>query len=59
MNTNNLWLGGNELVIVFRDGTHHVMERYEDYDDVFSGSYEACVAYVHDRWTDYQESIIG
>lgn len=56
---NNYWIGGNELIIVFRNGTHMVLEGYEDYEPVFVGSFEKCVKYCDDRWTEYQESIIG
>lgn len=37
---NNYWLGSNELMIVFRDGRHYVLERYERYKPVFNGHYE-------------------
>lgn len=59
MTAENLWLGGNELIIRFRNGTHVVLESYEDYEVVFQGKYEECVKYCEKRWIEYEESIIG
>jgi len=59
MNIDNYWLGNNELCIVYRDGTHYVLERDENYKPVFQGHYGECVDYCERRWIDYQESIIG
>ena len=55
----NYWLGSNELVIVFRDGTHHVIEEFENWETVFTGNYEQCTEYCENRVVTYQESIIG
>ena len=55
----NIWLGNNELLIRFRNGTHVVLEGYEDYEVVFTGTYEECFKYMTDRWIEYEESIIG
>lgn len=57
MTTNNTFLGDNELVIVFRNGTHHVIEKYEDWDVVFTGHYEQCISYCDERWIEYQKSL--
>lgn len=53
----NIWLGGNELVLFYRDGTFHVVERYEYYEEVFTGTYEECIAYMNRREADYLESM--
>ena len=53
----NIWLGSNELVLVSRDGTHYVVEKYEDYNPVFQGHYEECVDYMKAREVDYLESL--
>jgi len=55
----NFWLGDNELVIRFRNGTHAVLEKYEDWCAVYEGCFEACLDYCEARWRAYQESIIG
>jgi hypothetical protein len=55
----NFWLGSNELIIVFRDGTCHVIEQYEDWETVFTGRYEECLKYCKSREIEYKESIIG
>lgn len=55
----NYWLGSNELVIVFRNGTHHVIEVFENWETVFTGNYEQCIEYCDNRVISYQESIIG
>lgn len=57
--TNNCWLGSNELVIINRGTSSFVLERYEDYKEVFKGSYEKCREYVKQRYLSYMESIIG
>lgn len=55
----NFWLGDNELVVVFRDGNHRVIEKYEDYKVVFTGHFEKCMEYCRNRYISYMESIIG
>lgn len=55
----NFWLDNNELVIVYRNGTHHVIEAYEDYNTVFTGKIEDCLTYCKNREIAYMESIIG
>lgn len=55
----NFWLGSNELVIVFRNGTFHVIEEYEGFETVFTGSYKDCLDYCESRQIDYAESVIG
>lgn len=57
MTTNNMYLGANELVIVFRNGRHHVIEEYANWEVVFSGHYEQCVAYCENREIDYLDSL--
>ena len=49
----NVWLDDNELVLYFRNGTHRVMEKYEYYKDVFTGSYEECLKYINRRELEY------
>jgi len=53
----NLWIGSEELIIVFRNGHHYVLDSYEDYEPVFDGFYDDCVAYLRKRWAEYQESL--
>ena len=55
----NLFLGNNELIIIYRDGIHRVIESDEAWEEVFTGSYEDCIGYCENRWADYQASIIG
>lgn len=55
----NIWLGSNELVIVFRNGKHRVIESYEDYKTVFTGQFEKCQEYCKNREIAYMESVIG
>lgn len=55
----NFWLDNNELVIVYRNGTHHVIEAYEDYNTVFTRKIEDCLTYCKNREIAYMESIIG
>lgn len=57
--TKNFWLDNNELIIVFRDGTHHVIEEDIGYEVVFTGHFEECVYYCEQRLRDYYESVIG
>lgn len=59
MNT-NFWLGGEyELVIIYSDGTHHVLDSDKDYNVVFNGSYKKCLEYCERCQNEYMESIIG
>lgn len=55
----NFWLGCNELVIAFRNGTNHVIEAYENWRTVFKGHIEECIEYCKKREAEYEESIIG
>ena len=55
----NFWLGCNELIIVFRNGTHHVIEAYENWKKVFTGHIEECIKYCKIREKEYEESVIG
>ena len=55
-NMYNLFMGSNELIIIYRNGTHHVIEKDEDYNEVFTGSYEKCCEYCKNRNIDYLES---
>lgn len=57
--SDNFWIGNNELVIVFRNGIHHVLERYEDYEPVFTGRYEKCREYCKSREADFLQESIG
>lgn len=53
----NYWIGDNELVIRFRNGIHVVLEKYEDYEVVFTGHYEKCHAYCREREIKYLDSL--
>lgn len=55
----NFYLGDNELVIVIRNGVNVVLEKYEEYDEVFRGTFGQCFYYCKDRVREYEESIIG
>lgn len=54
----NFWLGGNELIIVYINGTHHVVEAYEDYNSVFTGDFKKCLEYCKNREIEYAESTL-
>lgn len=55
----NFWLGCNELIVVFRNGTHHVIEAYENWETVFTGHIEECIGYCKRREIEYMEAVIG
>ena len=49
----NIWLDDNELVMFYRDGTFHVIEKYAYYEEVFSGKYEDCLNYLDMRQNEH------
>lgn len=53
----NFWIGGEELVIAYMNGTHSVLSNWED-EPLFTGNYKACLEYCMTRETEYLESII-
>lgn len=53
----NYWLGSQELVIVYRGGTHHVLDSYENYESVYSGFYKDCIKYCENMEIEYLESL--
>ncbi len=55
--SNNFWMGGEELTIVYMNGTHAVLSNWED-EPLFTGSYNACREYCLTREVEYLESII-
>lgn len=55
----NFWFGCNELIIVFRNGTHHVIEAYENWKTVFTGNIEECIEYCKRHEIEYMEAVIG
>lgn len=55
----NYWLGCNELVIIQKNGTHHVIEKFENQKTVFVEQIEKCLEYCWDCVIDYEESTIG
>jgi len=55
----NRWLGSNELVMFYRDGTFHVIEEYEGWSEVFTGTYEQARSYMDKREIAYLEATIG
>jgi hypothetical protein len=57
--TTNTWIGQNQLGIRYENGQWVVREDWEDWEIVFTGSYEECEAYVNNRWIAYEESIVG
>ena len=56
--TDNMWLGDNELVIVFTDGRYAVIESYEENEIVFAGHYNECLDYLNDRYNEYLVSLV-
>lgn len=52
----NYYVGGNQMVIVYRNGTCHVLEEYENYDSVFTGTFAQCFEYCNKRNIEYEES---
>lgn len=57
MKQDNIWLGGQELLIRYREGVFVVLDSYEDYEVVFKGTYAKCRAYCEQCWIEYQESL--
>lgn len=57
--SNNFFLGDNELVIAYRSGSCHVIEKYEDWETVYFGDFGKCLQYCKEREIAYMESIIG
>ena len=55
----NTCIGQNQLGIRYENGRWVVREDWEDWEVVFTGSFEECRAYVNNRWVDYEESIVG
>lgn len=55
----NMWLGNNMLGIRYECGRWVVKEDYENWEVVFSGTYEECFNYCRKRWVKYEESIVG
>lgn len=53
----SLYLGSNQLVIIFNNGRHYVIEEYEDWNAVFEGTYAECDKYLDHRWVEYVESL--
>ena len=56
---NNLYLGNNELRLIVEHGCYAVIEEWEDWKAVFYGDYNECVAYMKERYLEYQVSLIG
>ena len=52
----SLYLGSNQLVIIFNNGRHYVIEEYEDWNAVFEGTYAECDKYLDHRWVEYAET---
>lgn len=55
----NLYLGNNELRLIAMHGCYSVIEEWENWEAVFQGGYNECLAYMENRYTDYQISLIG
>lgn len=57
----NFYIGANELIIVFKLSMlkYYVLEEYENYEKVFSGSYLECLEYCEERLIRYLENTIG
>ena len=58
MYVQNYYIGANQLVIVYRDGSHRVLEEYEDYGVVFMGTFGQCLEYCKQRELSYLERIV-
>ena len=54
----NRYIGANELILVFRNGTYYVLEEYENYNSIFQGNYKKCIEYMKTREIDYLESLL-
>ena len=50
----NCYIGNEEYIIRFRNGTHEVLD--ENGKVVFTGWYEKCKAFLNDLWVAYLES---
>ena len=50
---------GTRLTIVHNNGTFKVVREYmEDFDDVFRGAFECCVAYCENKVREINEAVI-
>ena len=50
---------GTRLTIVPNNGTFKVVREYmEDFDDVFGGAFECCVAYCENKVLEINEAVI-
>ena len=50
---------GTRLTIVSNNGTFKVVREYmEDFDDVFIGAFECCVAYCENKVREINEAVI-
>ena len=57
--TTSTYLGNNQLLVNFRDGSWVVEEEWENWGVVFRGSFEECSAYLNERWFSYMEDRVG
>lgn len=48
----NVFIGNNELRIIAKGGNYQVIEEWENWKAVFSGSYNDCVRYCNIRYLD-------
>lgn len=55
----NFYLGGNQLVIRYENGTHRVFEEYQNYKEVYNGTFEECVKYCEKRYIEHAQDTIG
>jgi hypothetical protein len=53
----NFYVAGQEYVITFKDGIHHVFEVYPDdapSHELFTGHYDECVDYKNELLCGYE-----
>lgn len=53
----NYYIGGQEYIITFKNGTHYVNEVMgDDMRKIFSGTYEKCKNYLKILFLEYKEA---
>lgn len=53
----NFYLGNRELIIIYKNGTHAVLDSFNDYDSVFTGYIESCYSFIADLEQSYYEEL--
>lgn len=59
MYVENYFIGNQEYIITFKNGTHHVKEiRKNENVEIFSGHYEDCKMFLQGKAADYLYSLV-